>query len=75
MARLTPMRWQDLVRVFEQAGYHLQRMHGDHMALVRQGALRPVIIPRHREIGVGLIEAVLRTAGISRQEYFRLAQG
>ena len=74
MPRLTPTRWQDLVRTFEVAGFELSRMRGDHMALTKPGVRRPVIIPRHHEIGVGLIEASLRTAGISRDEYFRLAQ-
>jgi len=67
------MSWHDLVRVFERAGFHLQRTHGDHMAYTKPGARRPVIIPRHREISVGLIEANLRTAAISHEQFLQLA--
>jgi predicted RNA binding protein YcfA (HicA-like mRNA interferase family) len=75
MPRVTPVRWQDLVRVFEHVGYHVGRIRGDHMALLKPGALRPIVIPRHREIGVGLIEATLRTAGMTREQYLYLAHG
>jgi len=73
MPRITPTSWHDLARVFEHAGFHLQRIHGDHLAYVKPGVLRPVIIPRHREISVGLIESNLRTAGISHEQYLQLA--
>jgi predicted RNA binding protein YcfA (HicA-like mRNA interferase family) len=67
------MSWHDLVRVFERAGFQLQRIHGDHMAYTKPGVRRPVIIPRHREISVGLIESNLRTAAISREQFLLLA--
>ena len=73
MARITPMSWQDLVRVFERAGFHLQRMQGDHMAYTKPGVRRPVIIPRYREISISLIESNLRTADISREQFLQLA--
>jgi predicted RNA binding protein YcfA (HicA-like mRNA interferase family) len=68
------MSWQDLVRVFMRAGFHLQRIHGDHMAYTKPGVRRPVIIPRQHEISVGLIESNLRTAAISREQFLQLAR-
>jgi hypothetical protein len=43
------------------------------MAYTKPGVRRPVIIPRHREISVGLIEANLRTAAISHEQFLQLA--
>lgn len=68
------MSWHDLVRVFERAGFHLQRIRGDHMAYTKPGLRRPIIIPRQREISVGLIESNMRTAAISHEQFLRLAR-
>mgnify|MGYP002478762790 CR=1 FL=1 len=61
--------------VFLQAGFVFSRQKGDHRAYVREGCARPVVIPAYEEINVDIILAILanmRTAGMDREEYFRL---
>lgn len=42
------------------------------MAFVKPGVLRPVIIPKYREIGLDIIKSNMRTAGMSRDRYLEL---
>jgi hypothetical protein len=43
---------------------------GHHFVYVKPGVARPVVIPDWDEVPVFIIKNNLRTAGISRDEYF-----
>jgi len=48
------------------------RIEGDHFVLTRSGLARPLVIPDYDAVPVFIIRNNLRTAGMSREEYFRL---
>ncbi len=72
MPRITPIHWRDLERVFLAAGFRFVRQEGSHRAYAKPGVARPVVIPAYQEVPVAIIRNNLKTAGISRLEYFRL---
>ena len=70
--RLTPTDWKTLVRIFEADGFKYDRTHGSHMAFIKAGIPRPLIIPRYDEVPVFIISGLLRTAGMSRERFLEL---
>ncbi len=74
MPRITPVHWRTLERVFLAAGFEFARQEGSHRSYVKKGVLRPVVIPAYNEVPVSIIRNNLKTAGISRKEYFRLLE-
>jgi len=72
MPKLTPLHWKTLERVILAAGFRFARQEGSHRSYVKQGILRPVVIPTYDEVPVAIIRNNLKTAGISREEFFRL---
>jgi len=72
MPRITPIAPTRLRRVFEKAGFRLARTEGDHFVYVKEGIKRPIVIPNWPEVPVFIIKNNLRSAELSRQEYFRL---
>jgi predicted RNA binding protein YcfA (HicA-like mRNA interferase family) len=48
------------------------RQEGSHRSYTKPGISRPVVIPEYEEVPVFVIKNNLKTAGISRDEYFRL---
>ena len=72
MPRIAPVSSRKLGRVFERAGFRLARQEGDHFIYVKVGVVRPVVIPIGRDVPVWIIKNNLRTAGMSREEYFKL---
>jgi predicted RNA binding protein YcfA (HicA-like mRNA interferase family) len=72
MPRLTPEHWRTLEAVFVAAGFRFVRQEGSHRSYVRAGVARPVVIPVYREVPVFIIRNNLKTAGLSREEYFTL---
>jgi len=46
------------------------RAEGDHFVYTKPGVARPAVIPDWDEVQVFIIKNNLRTAGLSREEYF-----
>ena len=74
MSRITQIHFRKLAKVFEKKGFVYLRTEGDHMVYAKAGILRPVIIPKYREIPEFIILKNLKTAGITRTEYLKLLQ-
>jgi len=72
LPRISPIPGWRLRRVFERAGFAYVRTEGDHFVLTKPGLPRPLVIPDYDPVPVFVIRANLRTAGLSREEYFRL---
>jgi predicted RNA binding protein YcfA (HicA-like mRNA interferase family) len=72
MPRIIPVSWRRLERVFLSVGFTFVRQEGSHRSYVKSGVGRPVVIPAYDEVPVFIIRNNLRTAGLSRDEYFRL---
>ena len=72
MPRITPVDWKTLVQVFELYGCEYRRQTGSHHVLICPGAKRAVVIPEYHEIDVAIIRNNMRTAGMTREEYFDL---
>ena len=72
MPRITPIHWKTLEKVFLTAGFQFIRQEGSHRSYYKPGIVRPVVIPTYDEVPVSIIRNNLKTAGISRDEYFRL---
>jgi len=41
------------------------------MSFEKEGCLRPVVIPKYKEIGVDIIKSNMRNAKMSREDYFK----
>ena len=72
MPKITPITANKLRKIFRKAGFRCARIEGDHYVYTKAGVARPVVIPDWKEIPVFIIKNNLRTAGITRKEYFSL---
>ena len=72
MPKLSPVSHRLLACVFEREGLVCVREEGDHMIFTKPGILRPIVVPKYKNIPVFIIKNNLRSAGISRERYFEL---
>jgi predicted RNA binding protein YcfA (HicA-like mRNA interferase family) len=73
VARLPVISGRRVVRALERAGYELDRQRGSHMVLRHsQPPHRRVVVPDHREVARGTLRAILRSAGLSIEEFREL---
>jgi predicted RNA binding protein YcfA (HicA-like mRNA interferase family) len=71
--KITPIHYQDLIRVFERSGFTIQRKKGDHIIMTKKGIKRPLVIKTSpRLVPVTHIRTNMTTAGLSRERYFQL---
>ena len=71
MARLPVVSGDEFVSAMRRIGYTLDHIRGSHMILVHPSRSR-LSVPRHKELGRGLLRRLLRDAGVSREEFARL---
>jgi predicted RNA binding protein YcfA (HicA-like mRNA interferase family) len=74
MPKITPISSSKLRKVFEKYGFKCVRIEGDHYVYTKKGVIRPIVIPKWPEIPVFIIRNNIRTAGISREQYFQLLE-
>jgi predicted RNA binding protein YcfA (HicA-like mRNA interferase family) len=73
VARLPTISGDDFVKAMRKIGYVWDHTEGSHMILLHTSKGR-LSVPRHRELGRGLLRALIRDAGLSRIEFIALVQ-
>ncbi len=71
MARLPVISGDELVQIFGKIGYVRDHTEGSHMILLHPSGPR-LSIPRHRELGRGILRSLIRDAGLTRAEFMAL---
>ena len=71
MPELPVVSGDQCISVLEQVGYRVARTKGSHIRMRCPGR-KPVTVPRHRELDRGTLKAILRTAGLSTEEFVKL---
>ena len=72
MPKITPTHWKIQLSIFKLYRCHYKRKKGSHHILICPNAKRAVVIPEYNEINVDIIKNNMRTAGMTRDEYFEL---
>jgi len=72
--KIKPSHYQVQVKIFEMAGCVYSRTKGDHVIYHYPGAVRPVVIPKYKEVPAFVIKNNMRIIGMSREKYFELLQ-
>lgn len=73
MTRLPVCSGAEAIRVFERFGWSVDRQRGSHVTLIKAGAAVVLTVPLHRELGPGLLRALIRKAGLTVEEFVRLS--
>ena len=71
MRRLPVISGVRFVRLMGLIGYVWDHTQGSHMILLHPDGRR-LSVPRHQELGHGLLRALIRDAGLTREEFMNL---
>ena len=73
MARRPIISSDEFVKAVAKAEFVWDRPEGSNMILVGPMGRR-LSVPRHRELGRGLLRSLIRDAGLTREEFLKLLQ-
>jgi len=75
LPRIRPLAPQKIIKILERAGFKVIRQKGSHVIMIDERGTR-IVIPVHpgKDVKPGLIRAVIKEAGLSREEFFRLLE-
>jgi len=73
LPKIPPISPDKLVKILEKEGFKVIRQKGSHVIMINSRKTR-IVIPVHpgKDIKPGLIRAILREAGISREKFLKL---
>ena len=69
MASIPVVTGREAVKVFESLGWEVARHRGSHVILVRDGDIETLSVPDHREVAKGTLRSLIRSAGITPDEF------
>ena len=73
MPKLPIISGKDLIKCFAKIGYEIDHQTGSHIILRhKMPPHKRLTIPNHKEIAKGTLRAIIRQAGLSRDEFFEL---
>lgn len=71
MPRLPVISGDEFAKAIHKIGYVWDHTEGSHIILLHPSGRR-LSVPRHAELGRGLLRALMTDAGLSRQDFLRL---
>ena len=71
MARIPILSGDEFVKLMERAGFVWDHTEGSHMILIGPRGRR-LSVPRHGELGRGIMRALIRDAGLTRDDFMGL---
>ena len=73
MAKLPVMSGAVAVKALSKIGYEVDHQTGSHLILRnKQKPHRRLTVPNHRELAKGTLRAIIRQAGLTRNEFLEL---
>ena len=69
MDRLPVLSGAEAVRIFEKAGWKVDRQRGSHVILVKDGHIATLSVPDHKELARGTLRSLIRAAGITTEDF------
>ena len=73
MPKLPVISGKELVKVLNKIGYEIDHQTGSHIILRQdKEPYRRVTVPNHVEISKGTLLAIIKEAGLTRDEFFDL---
>jgi predicted RNA binding protein YcfA (HicA-like mRNA interferase family) len=69
MSALPVLSGRKAIRAFEKLGWEVVRQRGSHVIMVKEGEITTLSIPDHKELAKGTLRSLIRSAGITVDEF------
>lgn len=76
MEKLPVLSGKQVVKILSKANFVPVRQKGSHIILIKliQGKKKAVVVPLHKEVDRGTLLEIIRQAGLTKEEFLKLAK-
>ncbi len=74
MASLPVLSGREVVKAFAQDGWQTARQRGSHIILIKSGSMVTLSVPDHREVAKGTLRSLIRSSGLTVDEFTALVR-
>jgi len=75
MGKLPIMSGMEAVKALSKIGYEIDHQTGNHLILRhKEEPHRRLTVPNHKELAKGTLRAIIRQAGLTREEFLELVK-
>ena len=74
MARLPRLSGREVVKVFASFSWEEARQRGSHIILVQEGHPATLSVPDHKEVAIGTLRSLIRSAGLTVEQFVDAAE-
>jgi predicted RNA binding protein YcfA (HicA-like mRNA interferase family) len=64
---------REVVRAFSKGGWQMVRQRGSHMILIKAGHMATLSVPDHREVAKGTLRSLIRSSGLTVEQFIEFA--
>ena len=72
MSKLPVISGIDCIKALSKIGFEVYRQRGSHITMVRKSPPSQTTIPNHKELDRGTLQAIIRQAGLTIEEFVEL---
>ena len=72
MPKLPVISGQDFVKVLEKLDFRMERQNGSHIIMRRASDAISVSVPDHMELSKGVLNTLMKSIGLSRNDLIKL---
>jgi predicted RNA binding protein YcfA (HicA-like mRNA interferase family) len=73
MPPLPVLKPKEVIKVFEQLGFHIHQQTGSHLIMIKDGSKFQAVVPMHPgDMKKGTLRAIIRQAGMTIEEFLEL---
>jgi predicted RNA binding protein YcfA (HicA-like mRNA interferase family) len=72
MGKLANISGKEAAKAFQKAGWEIRGQVGSHLVLTKSGIRANLTVPQHPEVAPGTLRGLIRTAGLTVDEFLNL---
>jgi predicted RNA binding protein YcfA (HicA-like mRNA interferase family) len=72
VGKLADISGKEAVKAFQKAGWAVRGQVGSHVVMTKTGVRANLTVPQHSELAPGTLRSLIRTAGLSVDEFLNL---
>jgi predicted RNA binding protein YcfA (HicA-like mRNA interferase family) len=72
VGKLANISGKDAAKAFRKAGWQVRGQVGSHLVLTKAGVRANLTVPQHSELAPGTLRGLIRTAGLTIEEFLSL---